>query len=169
MASMGSGSTMGVAADADHNSADVRFATDMIPHHAQAIDMADLAPTRASNPKVTELAAQIKAAQDPEITTMKGSLTSWRQPVPGTTSGMDHGSGSGMMSASEMKDMDKASGARFDKLFLEMMIKHHEGAITMAKTERSAGKYQPAKDLAAAIIAAQDKEITEMKSLLSAG
>lgn len=165
MGSMG-GATSSVAASADHNQADVAFAQGMIPHHAQAIEMADLVPSRASDPKVKELATQIKAAQDPEIATMKGWLQSWGQPVPASMSGMDHGSGSGMMSASEMKDLENANGAAFDKLFLTLMVKHHEGAVAMAKKEQASGKYAPAKDLAGQIIAAQEKEIATMKGLL---
>ncbi|WP_242418631.1 DUF305 domain-containing protein, partial [Frankia sp. CpI1-P] len=66
---------------ADHNAADVTFAQNMIPHHRQAIDMADLAETRASHPEVKTLARQIRAAQAPEIATMVGWLNAWKQPT----------------------------------------------------------------------------------------
>ena len=73
----------------DFNKTDVGFAQDMIPHHRQAVAMADLAETRASDPKVKKLAAQIAGAQDPEIDTMTGWLKDWNQKVPSDHSGMD--------------------------------------------------------------------------------
>lgn len=154
------------SAAADHNDQDVIFAQMMIPHHRQALDMAELAETRASSAEVKKLAKQIEAAQDPEIQTMSGWLTSWGVQVPGEDDmHMDHGM-PGMMSGEDMKKLEGLSGAAFDKAFLEMMIQHHEGAITMAKAEQSNGAYEPAKQLAASIIAGQSAEITTMKRLL---
>jgi uncharacterized protein (DUF305 family) len=80
---------------------------------------------------------------------------------------MDHtGMGSGMMSEADMDSLKKASGAGFDAMFLTMMIKHHEGAITMAKDEQAKGAYAPAKTLAGSIITGQTAEITTMRGLL---
>ena len=163
-----------------HNDQDAAFAQGMIPHHRQAVEMADLAPERAGSQAVKDLAAQIKAAQDPEITTMSGWLTSWGLEVPaesapgtdhGSDHGMDHGSGEhdgmpGMMSQEDMTSLAGLSGEKFDRSFLEMMIAHHEGAVTMAAAEQEKGAYGPAKDLAAAIITAQKAEIDQMKKLL---
>ncbi len=73
---------VGPAATGPHNQADVAFASGMIPHHRQAVAMADMAPTKATNAAVKDLATSIKAAQDPEIQTMSGWLTGWGQPVP---------------------------------------------------------------------------------------
>ncbi|WP_404391405.1 DUF305 domain-containing protein [Humibacillus xanthopallidus] len=170
----GSPSVTAPAASADHNAADVSFATDMIPHHQQAVEMADLAAERASNAQVKALAAEIKAAQDPEIRTMSGWLAQWGQPVPTDTDGhdmsdMDHGDGAtmeGMMTDEEMEQLASASGAEFDRLWLEMMIKHHEGAVSMATTATTAGKSAETKALAQEIIAAQQAEITQMEQLL---
>lgn len=154
------------SAAADHNDQDVMFAQMMIPHHRQALDMAELAETRASNAEIKKLAKQIEAAQDPEIQTMSGWLTSWGVQVPGEDAmPMDHGM-PGMMSGEDMKKLKGLSGAAFDKAFLEMMIQHHEGAITMSEAEQSNGAYEPAKQLAASIIAGQSAEITTMKDLL---
>lgn len=169
-----------------HNPADVTFAQGMIPHHQQAVEMAKLAAQRASSAQVKELAASIQAAQQPEIDQMTGFLKSWNASVPaegnstGGMSGMDHGDmgnmpgakqGSGgmpgMMSASQMQQLGKASGAEFDKMFLDMMIGHHEGAVEMSKTELSAGQNSDAKALAQRIIDAQNREITQMKTMLS--
>ncbi|QNE24109.1 DUF305 domain-containing protein [Streptomyces sp. INR7] len=154
------------AQQGDHNAADVAFAQGMIPHHRQAIEMADLAATRAESAEVKKLASEIQKAQDPEIKTLSGWLTSWGEQVP--AEGVGHGGHdmSGMMSAEEMKQLESSSGKAFDTAFLTMMVKHHEGAVAMAKTEQSDGKYQPAKDMAGAIITSQSAEIARMNSLL---
>ena len=136
--------------------------------------MADLAAQRASNAQVKSLAAAIKAAQDPEIQTMSGWLAQWGQPVPSDTDGhdmsdMSHGDGAtmeGMMTDEEMQQLASASGAAFDRLWLELMIKHHEGAVAMATTATTTGKSAEAKALAQEIIAAQQAEIAQMKQLL---
>lgn len=154
------------------NKADVSFAQDMIPHHRQATEMAQLAADRTDNTKVSDLATKIIAAQQPEIDTMSGWLKSWGKKVPADSSdmsGMDHGGSSmpGMMSADQMSSLKAASGPEFDQMFLTMMISHHEGAIEMAAAEQAGGKYNPAVDLAKKIQADQATEISSMKSLLS--
>jgi uncharacterized protein (DUF305 family) len=153
----------------DHNAADVSFSTDMIQHHRQAVEMAELAATRASSTETKDLATKIKGAQDPEIKTMSGWLTSWGEEIPADMSGMGHDMSSsmpGMMSTDDMDKLEKAKGAEFDKAFAEMMIKHHEGAIEMAKTEKAEGKYAPAKRLADDVIKAQTAEIEQMNKML---
>ncbi|MBT2541793.1 DUF305 domain-containing protein [Streptomyces sp. ISL-44] len=157
------------AAQGQHNAADVAFSKGMIPHHRQAVEMADLAPSRAESAEVKTLAEEIKKAQDPEIKTMSGWLTSWGEQVPaeGAMDHSAHGAGmAGMMSAEEMAKLEKSSGKAFDTAFMELMIKHHEGAVAMARTEQKDGAYQPAKDMAAAIITSQTAEITRMNQLL---
>ncbi|MBT2446762.1 DUF305 domain-containing protein [Streptomyces sp. ISL-43] len=154
------------ASQGQHNAADVAFAKGMIPHHRQAIQMADLAPTRAESAEVKKLADEIKKAQDPEIKTLSGWLTSWGEDVP-AEGAMEHGGhGGGMMTAEEMTKLEQSSGKAFDTAFMELMIKHHEGAVAMAKTEKSQGAFQPAKDMAGNIIASQTAEITRMNTLL---
>lgn len=156
----------------DHNDADVEFSQQMIPHHQQAIMMADLVPGSDASADVVELAAQIKAAQAPEITLMRGWLKDWDETVMG-----DHGMGDmddsdemdmgdGMLNGAAMRDLARTSGAEFDRLWLTGMIGHHEGAITMAETELADGKNPASKMLARAIITAQEKEIATMKGLL---
>ncbi|MEU0120563.1 DUF305 domain-containing protein [Streptomyces albidoflavus] len=156
------------ASQGQHNAADVTFAKGMIPHHRQAVQMADLAPSRAESAEVKKLAADIKKAQDPEIKTLSGWLTSWGEEVPaeGAMDHSAHGADSGMMTAEEMDQLKNASGKAFDTAFMEMMIKHHEGAVAMAKTEQSGGAYEPAKKMAGAIITSQTAEITQMNKLL---
>ncbi|MEV0234619.1 DUF305 domain-containing protein [Nonomuraea sp. NPDC050786] len=152
---------------ATFNDADVMFAQMMIPHHQQAVEMAELADTRAADKEIKDLAAKIKAAQDPEIQTMRGWLTAWGKPMP--SSGMDHGMGHdmpGMMSEEDMKKLEDAKGGAFDKQFAQLMIAHHNGAIEMARTEQSQGADPAAKELAKAIEAAQQAEVEQMKKIL---
>lgn len=152
---------------ATFNGADVMFAQMMIPHHQQAVEMAELAETRASDKEIKELAAKIKAAQDPEIQTMRGWLTGWGKPLP--SGGMDQGMGHdmpGMMAAEDMKKLEDAKGAAFDKRFAELMIAHHNGAIDMARTEQSQGSNPEAKELAKAIENAQRTEVEQMRKIL---
>ncbi|MEU8072410.1 MULTISPECIES: DUF305 domain-containing protein [unclassified Micromonospora] len=174
----GSGSTAGASASADatFNDADVMFAQMMIPHHQQAVTMADLAPTRASDPELKDLAARIKAAQDPEIATMKGWLTAWGKPtdlpgdhsMPGMSATPGHGMPGmpGMMSEQQMAGLTAANGTAFDKMFAEMMIAHHKGAIDMARTEQADGRNPEAKALAARIASDQAAEVQTLQKIL---
>ena len=162
--------------NADHNEADVTFAQGMIPHHDQAIAMSDLAPARATRPEVRALAERIKAAQGPEIARMEGWLEDWGEPLTAEGdggddhAGMDMGGGmsggGGMLSDAEMQQLEASTGADFDRLFLEGMIRHHEGAVSMARDEQANGKFEGAKELARSIIRSQEAEIAEMRALL---
>lgn len=160
------------AASATFNAADVEFVQSMIPHHEQAVMMSEMAETAASDPDVQSLAADIKAAQAPEIEQMRGWLKEWGQKEldAGGHAAMGHGSGGmnmpGMMSDSELADLNRASGTDFDEMFLTMMIAHHEGAIEMAETVNKDGKDPDVADLADAIIKAQATEIATMKGWL---
>ncbi len=170
-----SSASYGPAATGPHNAADVRFSTDMLPHHAQAVEMADMALSRNTNSQVQALAQQIKAAQAPEIATMSGWLNGWGATVPTSmghsshdTAGMSGmGGGDGMMSGADMTALDAASGTQFAKLWLTGMIKHHMGAVAMAKTELTSGQNDQAKALANSIVTSQSTEIKVMSTLLS--
>ncbi|MEU4226354.1 DUF305 domain-containing protein [Nonomuraea sp. NPDC026600] len=145
------------------NDADAVFAQMMIPHHEQAVEMADLALMRASDPEIEELAAKIKAAQEPEIQTMKGWLTEWGKPV--SSGGMGHDM-PGIMSEEDMKKLEAAKGKAFDKLFAQLMIAHHKGAIEMARTERANGSNPKAKELAKAIGTSQQAEVAQLQKVV---
>lgn len=151
---------------ADHNEQDVMFARMMIPHHRQAVEMGKLAEDRAADARVVRLARRIEAAQAPEIRTMSGWLTAWGEQVPGESPAPAHHAMPGMMSPEDMRRLEGLSGRDFDRAFLTMMIRHHEGAVTMARDELSGGTYEPARRLAESIISSQSAEIKEMKSLL---
>lgn len=166
---------------AEFNDADVAFATDMIPHHAQALMMVDMAAGHDLSPQVTALTDQIRAAQTPEIEQMTDWLEDWDQPVPETPrdhANAGHGAmgdlddmGSmgdmpGMMSGDELEDLSSARGDAFEEMWLEAMIAHHEGAIEMAKEEVADGEYADAVALAEDIASSQQQEIDEMEKLL---
>lgn len=143
---------------------DVMFAQMMIPHHEQAVEMADVALDQStSSVEVRQLAVDIKAAQDPEIETMRGWLEAWGAPQA-APSGMEHDSG--MMADTDMGALADAEGAEFDRMWLTMMIEHHEGAITMAQDVLATTEDEEVKAMAEDIIAAQEAEIATMQALL---
>ena len=183
-------SVTATTASADtHNQADVTFAQQMIPHHAQAIEMSDVVLAKDGiDPRVTDLANQIKAAQGPEIEELQGWLTEWGQSsMPMSTSGMmtpgqsmpmsmpggtempgDSGMGmSGMMSAEDMTALQNAQGVDASRLFLTQMITHHQGAIAMAQTEIDSGQYPDAVAMARTIADTQQQEIVTMQNILA--
>lgn len=166
----GMATTSSAAPASGHNAADVTFVQGMIPHHRQALDMAKLAASRASSAQVKDLAGRIEKAQDPEIRLMSGWLTQWgvasTSSMPSSMPDMAHGPMPGMMSDADMRQLDEASGAEFDKMFLRMMTQHHQGAIDMAHTELAQGGNPDAKALAQRIADAQTAEINEMQQLL---
>lgn len=156
---------------AGHNEQDVKFAQDMIAHHQQALDMAAMVPGKSTNPKVTDLGKRIAAAQDPEIKKMTEWLKKWgaapaTTSMPGMDHGSDHGSMPGMMTAEEMAKLNGAGGAEFDRTWLDLMIKHHQGALEMAKVAQEKGADADTKKLAQDIVTSQQAEITEMQNLL---
>ena len=154
------------AGQQQHNLADVVFLQNMIPHHQQAIMMSQMALTHATTPQVKDLATRIQAAQQPEIDQMRRLLASWGVPanpggmgpmggMMGPMGGMGPGQGPGMM-----------SGTSFDRMFLQDMIVHHQGAIDMSNTELAQGSNPETRQLAQKIINAQQAEIKEMQTLL---
>ncbi|MER6590320.1 DUF305 domain-containing protein [Micromonospora purpureochromogenes] len=156
------------AASAQFNDADVMFAQMMIPHHEQAVEMAELAATRVKNPELKELAAGIKAAQAPEITTMTGWLTAWGKPTEVPGGHQEHGADvmPGMVSDKDMAALKAASGSEFDSMFARLMIAHHNGAIQMARTAQSDGSNQDVKKLAVTIEQTQDAEVQTLQKFL---
>jgi uncharacterized protein (DUF305 family) len=164
MPDMNHGSSPSVGVD----DADVMFASMMIVHHEQAIEMSDIVlEARGIDPTVTDLAERIKAAQGPEIEQLEGWLDEWDvNPDDRDATGMDHGDG--MMSEDDLTALREAEGTAASRLFLEQMILHHEGAVEMAQTQVDEGSDPEAVELAQTIIDAQTEEIQEMKDLLTA-
>jgi uncharacterized protein (DUF305 family) len=151
-----------------HNDADVTFAQHMIPHHQQAVEMSDVVLGKQGiDPRVTQLANQIKLAQGPEIQQMQGWLDTWGAPAMPPISGHDMPGMQGMMSDADMTALKDAQGVEASKLFLTQMIAHHEGAITMAQTEIEDGQDPVATAMAKEIVATQQQEIDMMKGILA--
>lgn len=159
-----SGSSTSAAPAANFNDADVMFLQMMYPHHAQAVEMAKLVPTRSQNQQVKDLAAAIEKAQAPEMQQMTTLLAGFGKPAPSAT--MSH-SMPGLMTPQQMTELTGLSGAAFDKMWLQMMVEHHQGAITMANDELKNGTNADAKAMAQAIVTAQQAEITTMNGMLA--
>ncbi|MFJ4846900.1 MULTISPECIES: DUF305 domain-containing protein [unclassified Streptomyces] len=147
------------------NAADLSYTTNMIAHHEQALVMATYADTRASGTKVRALAARIEAAQGPEIKTMAAWLKENGGASPGTGHDHDHASMPGMASPAQLAELAAARGTAFDRLFLRLMIAHHEGAITMATEVLTEGRNVQVGEWASEVIAQQTAEIGRMRAL----
>jgi uncharacterized protein (DUF305 family) len=153
------------------NDADALFASDMLQHHAQALSMVDLTVGRDLDPGLAALAEDIRSAQAPEIQVFTEWLTAWDRPVPETVrdhanahdDGADPGNGH---SGDDLAELEAASGAEFRRLWLELMIEHHEGAVDMAGDEVERGEFGPAIELAESIADSQGAEIDRMTEML---
>lgn len=152
------------ASTGTHNQQDVMFAQMMIPHHHQAITMSDTELAKGQNKQVKQLATTIKNAQGPEIKRMQGWLTTWNAPA---TSGGHMNHGTGMMSPEQMGQFNKASAKALDRMFLQMMIDHHQGAVAMARPEQQHGQNPQARQLADSIVTSQQAQIAQMKRMLT--
>lgn len=161
------GSSSSAAPAADANDADIMFASMMIEHHTQAIDMSDtLLAKDGIDERVTALAEQIKAAQQPEIDQLQGWLDEWGADTADMDmESMDHSGG--MMTEEDMQALDTATGTEASRLFLEQMIEHHTGAIDMAQDQVDNGQNPDAVDLAQKIIDDQTAEIATMEDILA--
>ena len=149
---------------------DIMFAQMMIPHHEQAVVMAELAVDRTEDSRVLALANEIKAAQDPEIDLMDSWLEQWGvQRLSGDDALAEHGSHgmAGMLSNSQLEALADAQGMTFDALFAAYMIEHHRGAISMAQDVLDAGSDPAVAALAREIIVTQEKEILQLQGFLS--
>ncbi len=161
------------------NEVDKAFVGLMVPHHMSALEMADMAKMKGLHPQIKTLALNIVSTQNAEIDQMKGIAKDIGADVEsGSMSGMDHGSGDSMGDAENLKtlgltqngagmsmDMTALGNAKpFDRTFIDMMVAHHMGAISMAKVELAKGVNPGLKSIAQKIIGAQQKELTEMNS-----
>ena len=161
------------------NEADVQFVTGMIGHHAQALVMAGWAPSHGASPAVRVLCERIINEQKDEIASMQTWLRDRGQPVPEAKpgpmrmkmNGMEHDMlMPGMLTDDQMKELDAARGAEFDRLFLKYMIQHHQGAVTMVQElfdTNGAAQEQSVYKLASDVSADQTSEITRMQKMLA--
>ena len=151
-----------VSENSEFSAADVMFAQMMIPHHQQAVDLGAIALNGEASPEVLALAKQIADHQTHEIEHMQAWLD-----AAGASEHMDHDMAmDGMLTQAQLDALKAAKGSEFDRLFLEGMIAHHEGAISMAKDVVDS-KNPDVAEMAAAVIETQTAEIEYMKELLS--
>ena len=158
--------------------ADIDFMSGMIPHHAQAIAMAKLAPTHGASPAIQRLTGRIINAQQDEIVLMQQWLADRRQPVPeADPRGMKMTMGGhemmhlmpGMLSPAQMDSLDRARGPEFDRLFLRYMIQHHKGAVSMVDqlfAVSGAGQDETVFKFASDVHTDQSTEIARMEKML---
>ena len=162
----------------DFDAADVAFVADMIPHHEQALVLADLVPQRASDRRVMGLAARIADIQGAEIDVFRRwlaerGLNERGKPVGKKELHLNHGEGGhghnmpGMATDEQLAELAALSGDEFDRLWLQLMIEHHKGALTMAdQRNRAGGRDIRADELAADVTVTQLDEIQRMEAML---
>ncbi|MFE2934759.1 DUF305 domain-containing protein [Streptomyces sp. NPDC059278] len=153
------------AGDGTPNSADYRYVRMMIQHHAQALELTGLAPSRSGSSSVKRLAERITASQKPEIGAMEGWLT--HNGGAKREAAHDHSAMPGMATEAQLKQLREADGAAFDKLFLKLMITHHQGAITMATEVLAEGNNVQIEEMAGDVVAQQTVEINRMRTMSS--
>lgn len=147
---------------------DLRFLAEMMIHHTQAVQMAELAPSRLKDPRVRRLAQRILAGQQPEIEAMGRMLSERGGDVPDLEHAehMDHSGMPGMASPTQLMRLEKSTGVAFDRLFLTLMGRHHEGALVMVHDVLATGSDIRIEELATEIGVTQSKEISVMEDLL---
>lgn len=153
---------------------DLHFIDMMTMHHQEGIEMAQMAQTKAVNPKVKALADRIVADQQKDIEELQGHRNHWyagKPPMdPAMMSSMMQSMHPGMMSMEDTRrKLLAAQGAAFDRLFLETMIHHHQMAVDMSKGARTKAEHAEIKAIARKTIAKQTAEIAEMNRLKGGG
>ncbi|MEV6950666.1 DUF305 domain-containing protein [Streptomyces sp. NPDC051183] len=162
--------------DDSPNTADQTYVRNMVEHHRQALEMSALAPERASAEGVRRVAERISAAQRPEIGAMEKWLGLHPAPTPGSatpgsatggtaTGGHDHGAMPGMATRAQLDELAAARGPEFDRLFLRLMITHHEGALKMAGEALAGGNNVAVEEMANEVVATQSAEIHRMRAM----
>jgi len=146
-----------------YNVIDRTFVQMMIVHHAQAIEMAKLAPGRATDPELRALAARIGAAQGPEVAWMRAWLRDRR--LPETDPAHDHAGMPGMQTPADLTALAGLTGAAFDRRFVAMMTAHHRGAMTMAGDVAAGGSDEQLREVANEMSVEQGSEIRRMADL----
>jgi uncharacterized protein (DUF305 family) len=171
----GTASPVGPPGTGPANIADLEFANTMTFYHRYEEVLAGLALTRAEDAKAKALAATITKAQAPEITRLAGWLVGAGMPPPSVKDGevIGHemtgmgGPTKAMLSKPELTALGKATGSAFDRMWLQLMIRHHEGAVVAAKAHLAKGVNAEARALSQSIIDRQSAQIITMKSMLA--
>ncbi|WP_017612473.1 DUF305 domain-containing protein [Nocardiopsis salina] len=184
-----------LAEEQGHNEADVEYLVMMIEHHAQALEMTDLAPDRHERDGIERIADRISAAQEPEITAMEswlednvfaparenpahqnfcglegdGEHHAEGEDVAECVLDVDHDNMEGMVSEEDLERLETSDGDDFDQLFVELMSEHHRGAVTMAEDVMADGSDRQVQEMANDLIAEQNTEISRMERILEDG
>jgi uncharacterized protein (DUF305 family) len=159
-------SSSGDVAVRSYNAADVEFATAMVAHHAQAIEMVQLVLRRTRHAKARAFAKRIEAAQTPEIVKLYGWLQGWDQQTPSTAMPMASETPmERMMTAADIEKLKSASKSEVEIIFLTQMSEHHEGAVGLAEAELASGINPQAKTFAQSIKKSQTAEISKLNAL----
>lgn len=154
------------------DSPEAGFARDMSVHHAQAVEMAQIAQQKTNDEQVRNLASDIALTQQAQIGQMQGMLSVWGLPVSGSGERMQwmgmetEGRMLGMASPEELNELRNAEGEEADELFLRLMIPHHQAAVPMAEAVIERSDNEAVTNLAESIIASQKAEIQNMRDLL---
>lgn len=148
-----------------HNQADVQFVKMMVPHHQQALRMAEIVlPKPGLDPQVRQMTEKIQREQGPEIATMQSWLGAWNA---GPAMSLEQAQGmQGLLSPDELAQLERADGASASQLLLQQMIGHHQGAVSMAQPEIQGGTNPQATQLAHSIVQSQQQQIQKMQSML---
>lgn len=182
----------GASMQSEGGTVDVGFAQDMSVHHRQAVQMASLARDRSTDPAIRSIAFDIETNQLQQIGQMQGWLSLWNAAALPTgrymtwmtdaesmsgMAGMGHSGGSsgatgvatmpGMASPADLEQLRAASGAQFDVLFLQLMLRHHQGGVPMARYAEQHGETAQVRNLAEKIVIAQGAESDYMTQLIS--
>jgi uncharacterized protein (DUF305 family) len=170
-------SPTGQPAHGRHNAADAAFAVNLVSHHAQGIEMANILLAKSYiDPKVVSVASRIESEQAPQIERLRSWLTGWHRPVPAPDGSPTGGTGSpvgrvppslpGMMSADDMAALRRLDGVEGAQLFLAMIVNHELGAIQLAAEELIHGRNGEAKKLAQTIIDRKQARVRAANVLL---
>ena len=183
----GIGAGVGAGAQTEGSSVDIGFAQDMSVHHRQAVLMAGMARDRSTDPVIQSLAFDIETSQLEQVGRMQGWLSLWNAAplptghymtwMPGSSMpGMTHGSGHGtdgvatmpgMASPADLEQLRAASGAQFDVLFLQLMLRHHQGGVPMATYAAEHAEMAQVRNLAEKILISQGAESKYLADLIA--
>ncbi|MBB4933214.1 uncharacterized protein (DUF305 family) [Lipingzhangella halophila] len=150
--------------DPDHNEADAKFMVHMIEHHKQALEMSELAEDRADRDAIVSIAERIYDGQDAEIKAMQGWVNSNVENPEDYE--IDHSEMKGMASPEEMDELEGSSGDDFDQLFVDLMVTHHEGGVTMAENVLINGSSDTISGFANEVISTQRGEIARLENII---
>ena len=153
------------AVSPEHNQADVQFVKMMVPHHQQALRMAEIVLAKPDlNPQVRQMTEKIQREQGPEIEKMQSWLAAWNA---GPAMSLEQAQGmQGLLSPDDLAQLERADGTTASTLLLQQMIAHHQGAVSMAQPEIQNGTNPQATELAHSIVQSQQQQIQQMQTML---